>query len=133
MPEGEKQMHRGHCLCGAVSFEVAGALKAPDACHCSQCRRVSGHIWASTNVPRGDFTLHGEDNVRWYQSSAKVRRGFCATCGSALFWDPVEHPIIAVAMGAFDPPTGTHLEMHIFTADKGDYYDIADGLPQKAQ
>jgi hypothetical protein len=36
-------------------------------------------------------------------------------------------------MGAFDAPTGTRLERHIFTADKGDYYDIADGLPQNPQ
>ena len=126
-------MHGGRCLCGAVSFEVAGDLSPPDACHCSQCRRTSGHYWASTNVPRSTFTLGGADNVRWYQSSAKVRRGFCATCGSALFWDPIEHPIIAVAMGAFDLPTGTQLEKHIFVADKGDYYEIADGLPQSAQ
>ena len=126
-------MHTGRCLCGAVSFEVAADLKAPDACHCTMCRRVSGHYWASTNVKRGDFTLHGEDHVRWYQSTDKVRRGFCDTCGSALFWDPVEHPIIAIAMGAFDKPTSTHLEMHIFTADKGDYYTIADGLPQNPQ
>ncbi len=38
---------------------------------------------------------------------------------------------IAVAMGALDGPTGTHLHLHIFTADKGDYYEIADGLPQE--
>jgi hypothetical protein len=126
-------MHQGQCLCGAVRFEVAGELAPPDACHCSQCRRVSGHYWASTNVQRGDLTLHGEDHVRWYQSSAKVRRGFCATCGSALFWDPVEHPMISIAMGAFDKPTGTRLAIHIFVADKGDYYEIADGLPQNPQ
>ena len=33
-------------------------------------------------------------------------------------------------MGAFDKPTDTRLAHHIFVADKGDYYDIADGLPQ---
>ncbi|MEQ9675765.1 MAG: GFA family protein, partial [Roseovarius indicus] len=35
------------------------------------------------------------------------------------------------ALGALDEPTGLTLEKHIFTADKGDYYDIKDGLPQK--
>ena len=30
-------------------------------------------------------------------------------------------------------PTGTQLDIHIFTADKGDYYEIADGLPQNPQ
>ena len=123
--------HSGACLCGAVRFVVTGDLKAPDACHCSQCRRVSGHVWASTDVPDHRLTITGEDHVRWFQSSAKVKRGFCGTCGSALFWKPIHQPRMAVAMGAFDKPTDTHLEMHIFVGDKGDYYEIADGLPQE--
>jgi hypothetical protein len=123
-------MHTGSCLCGVVRFEVNGDLKSPDACHCSKCRKQSGHYWASTNVAREALTLHGEQEVTWYQSSEKVRRGFCSICGSVLFWDPVDHDFIAVGMGAFDIPTGTHLEKHIFVADKGDYYEIADGLPQ---
>ena len=126
-------MHKGACLCGAVTIEVEGELPPPDACHCSQCRRQSGHYWASTDVPRTAVTLRGDDHVTWYQSSPKVRRGFCATCGAFLFWDPPGRDRIAIAMGAFDQPTGTRLEKHIFTADKGDYYDIADGLPQTPQ
>ncbi len=123
-------MPKGTCLCGAISFEINAPLKQPDACHCAQCRKQSGHYWASTNVASADFTLRGAENLTWYQASDKVRRGFCKTCGSFLFWDPLEHETIAVAMGAIDPPTGTKLEKHIFTAGKGDYYDIADGLPQ---
>jgi hypothetical protein len=126
-------MPSGRCLCGAVTFEVAGELHGPDACHCSQCRRQSGHYWASTDVPRDALTVRGEDRISWYQSSPRVRRGFCSVCGSLLFWDPAGRERIAVGMGAFDPPTRTRLAMHIFTADKGDYYDIADGLPQKQQ
>jgi hypothetical protein len=126
-------MHTGSCLCGAVRFEVEGALKAPDACHCSQCRKQSGHFWASTNVPREKLSIHGADNLTWFQSSEKVRRGFCSTCGSFLFWEPIGRNGVAVGMGAFDAPTDTQLIMHIFVADKGDYYDIADGLPQNPQ
>ena len=124
-------MHTGSCLCGAVSFSVEGELKAPDACHCSQCRRWSGHVWASTDVPRESLAITGEDQIRWFQSSPRVRRGFCGTCGSVLFWDPPARASLAVAMGAFDRPTGTALEAHIFTADKGDYYTIADDAPQE--
>jgi hypothetical protein len=71
--------------------------------------------------------------VTWFSSSPKVRRGFCARCGSSLFWDPPHRDWIAVAMGAFDGPTGTALNLHIFVADKGDYYEIGDGLPQNPQ
>ena len=122
--------HKGSCLCGAVTFEVEGELKPGDACHCVQCRRQSGHYWASTNIPRDRLTVHGMDKVTWFQSSERVRRGFCGTCGSVLFWDPPHLDWTSIALGAFDAPTGTHLEMHIFTSQKGDYYEIADGLPQ---
>lgn len=124
-------MHSGSCLCGIIAFTVSAALKPPDACHCSQCRKQSGHYWASTDVQRRDLVIRGEQNIRWFQSSAKVRRGFCGSCGSVLFWDPLHRDTIAIAMGAFDAPTCTELHMHIFTADKGDYYSISDGLVQE--
>ena len=124
-------MPTGSCLCGAVSFEVTGALPAPNACHCSQCRRQSGHFWVSSDVPRASLTIRGEDRLTWFRSSDAVRRGFCATCGSFLFWDPDGKDTVAVSMGAFDPPTHAKMTMHIFVDDKGDYYDIADGLPQR--
>jgi hypothetical protein len=129
-------MHKGSCLCGAVAFEVIGALPPPDACHCSMCRKHSGHYFAGTDVPRSALTIHGAENITWFTSSEKVRRGFCSTCGSSLFFDPLDrqkHDWTGVAMGAFDTPTDTKLKVHIFVADKGDYYDIADGLPQNQQ
>ena len=126
-------MHQGSCLCGLVTFEVSGALPPPDACHCSKCRKHSGHFFASTDVKRDRLRVTDADHVRWYQSSEKVRRGFCATCGSSLFFDPLHLDWIGIAMGAFDGPTDTHLEKHIFVASKGDYYTIADGLPQNRQ
>ena len=123
-------MHKGSCLCGAVRFAVSGDLAPPGACHCSMCRRQSGHFWVSTEILRSALTIEGAQNLSWFQSSAEARRGFCRTCGSVLLWDPIGKDTLAVAMGAFAAPTGTRLGRHIFVADKGDYYDIADGLPQ---
>jgi hypothetical protein len=126
-------MHTGSCLCGAVKFEVEGDLPGPDACHCTQCRKTSGHYWASTEVKRSALKVDGEFNVAWFRSSENVQRGFCSTCGASLFWEPIGQDSISVAMGAFDAPTDTRLAKHIFVADKGDYYDIKDGLPQNPQ
>ena len=124
-------MPNGSCLCGAVTIVVDRPLNQPDACHCSQCRRQSGHYWASTDVERDALQIGGEELIRWYRSSARVRRGFCSICGSVLLWDADGRARIAVAMGAFDAPTGTRLGKHIFTGSKGDYYEIGDGLPQE--
>ncbi|MEM8918193.1 MAG: GFA family protein [Pseudomonadota bacterium] len=123
--------HQASCLCGAIKISVAGDLPEGDACHCSQCRKQSGHVWASVDLPPDRVSIAGEENVRWYQSSEKVRRGFCQTCGSFLFWDASTRDDIAIAMGAFDNPTGTRLWSHIHVADKGDYYELGDGILQK--
>ena len=74
--------------------------------------------------------ITGEEYLTWYRSSEKVRRGFCSICGSFLFWDPIGKAHFAVSLGALEKPTGLRLAHHIFVADKGDYYDITDGLPQ---
>lgn len=123
-------VRKASCLCGAVRFTVEGELGDSDGCHCVQCRKQSGHYFASANVPRTALRVTGEEHVRWYQSSEKVRRGFCGRCGSALFWDPLHRDWTGVALGAFDTPTGIRLGKHIFVSEKGDYYEIADGLPQ---
>lgn len=122
--------HKGSCLCGAVTLRVTGDLPPLNACHCVACRKHSGHFEASVDIPRAALTVDGEEHVKWFQSSAKVRRGFCCECGSTLFWDPIFQEYTAVAMGVFDTPTGTQIVRHIFVSEKGDYYDIADGLPQ---
>lgn len=119
---------KGSCLCGAVAFEVRGTPEGLSVCHCGQCRKQSGHLWASAHVPDADLVVTGD--VTWFQSSPEARRGFCPTCGSFLFWKHAKDAHTSFALGALEAPTGLALRRHIFTADKGDYYEISDGLPQ---
>ncbi len=123
-------MLKASCLCGSVSFEITETPAEPSACHCSQCRKQTGHYLASANVKKSSIRLLGQDTLVWYQSSEKVKRGFCSRCGSTLFWEPIFRDWTSVALGAIDGHTGLQLERHIFVADKGDYYTLADGLPQ---
>ncbi len=121
---------RGSCLCGAVSYRVSGPLRPVVACHCVQCRKTSGHFVAATSAAREAIEITGE--VAWYRSSETARRGFCPVCGSSLFWDgPGSH--LSIMAGTLEAPTGLTLAGHIFCADKGDYYEIADDLPCAAQ
>ena len=78
----------GGCLCGAVRFRTGGALRGVVYCHCSQCRKQSGHFYAATNVADADIVIEGTESITWYEASAFARRGFCKTCGSVLFWKP---------------------------------------------
>ena len=118
---------RGSCLCGSVTYTISGDLSPVVACHCGQCRKMSGHHVAATVIDGSAITVIGE--VRWYQSSDFARRGFCGTCGSTLFWDG-PGPELAVMAGSLDGDPGVRLAGHIFCADKAVYYDIADDLPK---
>ncbi len=122
-------MTRGECLCGAVAFELEGELRPIYACHCTQCRKTSGHFWAATSVPDDAMTMTRQDGLQWYQSSATTRRGFCNQCGASLFWVPEGEGRTVVAAGSLDGETGLEIKAHVFVRDKGDYYRICDGLP----
>jgi hypothetical protein len=125
----DKDTRTGSCLCGAVRFKTRGVLRGVVYCHCSQCRKQSGHIYAATNVPDANIAIEGGDGINWYQSSPEARRGFCRICGSALFWKRDGSDYVSVLAGSFDQPSGLEGARHIFVADKGDYYAINDELP----
>src|SRR5215467_4027404 len=114
----------GGCLCGAVRYAVHGALRPVVMCHCTQCRRVTGHYMAATGARRADFHLLARQALRWYASSEQARRGFCARCGSTLFWQGVGRDYISIAAGSLDDASGLATACHIFVADKGCYYEI---------
>jgi hypothetical protein len=114
-----------------VRFEVHGALRPVIYCHCTMCRRSGGHFAAATACSREHLRLLSAQGLRWYQSSGTARRGFCGICGSQLFWEPHHGRCISIWAGTLDTPTGLRAAEHIFVADKGDYYEITDGLPHR--
>ncbi|MCI5077291.1 GFA family protein [Oricola sp.] len=122
----------GGCHCGAVSFTVTGPVRGVIYCHCEQCRKQSGHVVAATACGDEQFAPSGMDNLTWYAASNTAKRGFCRTCGSLLFWKANDSDRISIMAGSFDQPSGLTATEHIHVADKGDYYEISDGLPQHA-
>ena len=125
--DGER--HSGRCLCGAVVYELHGALRDVLVCHCVECRRWGGHAAAMTAVPKDRLVLLDDRGLRWIDSpdsAQDARRGFCGECGSSLFWDPPRLPTISVAAGTLDGDTGLVTAGHIWVSQAGDYYDLPD-------
>lgn len=120
----------GGCLCGAVRYRVSGPLREVIDCHCTQCQRWSGHFVAATAVERDGLEILDSGLLRWFESSPGIRRGFCGRCGSSLFWEDPGVPSVSIMAGTLDQPSGLSTLRHIYVADKGDYHQIADGLPQ---
>lgn len=82
---------RGHCLCGACRFELEGPANWVGHCHCESCRRATASPFT---------TWIGQQNGRWrmtgemgaYQSRPGRRRGFCASCGTPMYYETEELP-----------------------------------------
>ena len=123
-------VYTGSCACGGVAYQVENGFDELVACHCGQCRKMSGHYYAAARTLRTNFTLTRQETLRWYQSSDVAERGFCHKCGSVLFYRLLEGKNISVSAGSIDEPVGIQISKHIFVADKGDYYTIADNLPK---
>jgi hypothetical protein len=85
-------IHRGSCLCGETVFEVHGPLRDSIACHCTQCRKQTGHYLSATSAAKSDFHLLRGERVRWYRASNTAQRAFCSQCGSTLFWQADAQP-----------------------------------------
>ena len=120
----------GRCLCGAITLEIRGTLRDVVVCHCKQCQRQHGAPPSYTAAPWSAVTINGVKDLKWYQSSQDARRSFCRHCGTSLFWEPMGSGRVSIAAGCLDKPTDLRTVRHIFVADKGDFYEIKDGLEQ---
>jgi hypothetical protein len=117
-----------------VRYEVRGPLRDVLLCHCVECRRWSGHVFAATAARREHLVLLEDRGLRWIVSpgsESDARRGFCGECGSSLFWDAPARDTISIAAGSLDEPTGLRSVGHVYVSQAGDYYELLeDGLPR---
>ncbi len=116
----------GSCLCGAVTYDVVLPLRPSMACHCTQCRKTSGHYYSATQVDNDRLTVQGGEHLTWFRSSETAQRAFCSICGSSLFWEEDGAGRTSIGTGTLDLPTGLTTSTHIFVEDKGDYYVIPE-------
>lgn len=118
------------CLCGGVRFTLPQPKGPVVACHCLQCRKLSGHYSASFDCEEAGLNWENRETMAEFGTPGGGVRGFCERCGSSL-WFRDRDGGFSVEAGAVDGATGLALSEHIFTGFKGDYYRIADGLPQR--
>lgn len=94
----------GGCQCGAVRYRVNGQAEYPHLCHCRMCQKASGNYFLPLAFAPGDALTITRGEPGWFHSSDPVRRGFCATCGTPLFFDPVDSDGVAFTLGSLDDP-----------------------------
>lgn len=119
---------RGECLCGAVGFELRGALPKLYQCHCSLCRRVSGSSSnAALIVSSAQFGwLHGGERISEYSTDDGFKSHFCNRCGSPLPNPTAENTAYWVPAGLLEDCDFLELAAHFHVASRARWDRIAD-------
>jgi len=120
----------GSCLCGAISFGVEGELRSILHCHCVNCRKSSGNFVASSGCATKALTIHDRtDQLRWYDVGY-CRYGFCATCGSRLFWQGADHmEHTSIQAGVLDDVSELPLDGVWFADDAQPHNELDPAVP----
>ena len=84
---------------------------------------------AASAARREKLSITGSESLAWYRSSPEARRGFCARCGSNLFWDAEDRATISFMAGSLDLPVGLQTVLHIHVAGASNYYAVPDDAP----
>lgn len=129
----KEESHSGGCQCGAVRYRITGAVGYPHVCHCRMCQKASGNYALPLGgALRGQFALtRGEP--AWFHSSDAVRRGFCPSCGTPLFYDAVDAEWINVTLGSLDAPDRVEPVAQSSLASKLSFSHRLDDLPHEPE
>lgn len=117
----------GGCLCGAIQYSCDLTTTDVVACHCEQCRRQSGHVWASVPARGDTLEIDAAETLRWRRERG-AERGFCGRCGSSLFWRADGSPDVSIGAGTLDDTSGLRLKAEIYVAEKSAYAQPAAGV-----
>lgn len=121
----------GGCLCGAIRYEADQPPFDAGYCHCRMCQQSLGNLfgaWVFFN--HADFRFVTKE-PHWYQSSASVKRGFCADCGSPIVYQPDGVDFITIWIGTLDEPAAFEPRGHSHTESKISWVDIHPNLPDR--
>lgn len=123
---------KGHCLCGAVTWEADAPVLWSGHCHCESCRRASSSPFTSFfGVKRDAVTWSGVLTRR--ETSPGVGRAFCPNCGSQMYYQstrwPDETHLYAVTL---EDPADFTPRAHFHWAERVPWVVIEDDLPKYA-
>lgn len=115
----------GGCLCGTVRYKVESRPKAVNACHCMDCKKLTGATHLLMLVADRDGFIHDRGEVQRYRKRADSGREIdivrCSRCGVRMWHEPLaSKELVFVAAGTLDDPTWAVPASHIWTRRASD-------------
>ena len=117
----DSKINKASCVCGSVKIEVAEINPKFTVCHCDSCRQWGGGPLFAVQCGTG-VKFEGVESVKEYDSSAWASRGFCANCGTHLFYRLKKTGSYNMPVGLFPDLEGLEMSMQYFSDKRPGYY-----------
>lgn len=94
----------GGCQCGAVRYRTRQLFDNADICHCRMCQKAVGNFLAALVSAPDDALEWTRGAPAVFASSDLAERGFCARCGTPLFYRARGSARTGLTIGSLDDP-----------------------------
>lgn len=109
------------CLCRAVKITANEINPKFTVCHCDSCRGWGGAPFFAVQCGK-NIDINGAGKIKIYDSSDWASRGFCADCGTHLFFRFKESGDYNMPVGIFQDLNDLEMDMQYFTDQRPNYY-----------
>ena len=125
------QLYEGGCQCGNIRYQVTGEPLVAIACHCNDCRKLSGSAFSTVLVVNAkDLVVEGK--LKMWERKADTGRlnqaFFCPECGNRIYHvDPDAAHIKRIRSGSLDQAEIPEPRIHVFAERTQPWLSFADG------
>ena len=112
--------YEGGCLCGQARYALNARPLALNACHCDDCKKLSGATNLLMLLALRDKFRHPAEGLDRFRKRADSGREVdilrCANCGTRLWHEPLSAPnLVFIAAGTLDDSRWVVPTSHIWT------------------
>ena len=119
------------CSCGQLQIRVFGEPLGVGVCHCLECQRRTGSVFAALAAFSEPYEVNGiaTEYVRAGDQGARFRFRFCPTCGTSLFHTEEGEPgSVSVAVGALADPDFAAPEVSVYDCRRHRWVALPPGV-----
>ena len=119
----------GGCQCGAVRYHASAMADTAHICHCRMCQKAVGNLFATLVATPRDALVWTRGTPAVFKSSDHVARGFCAACGTPLFYDYQEGERVYLTIGSLDDPNQFPPHEQFGIEARAGWFGVVSSLP----
>lgn len=119
-------------MCGKLTYEATLSGPRFGTCYCKMCQRWSAGAFMGVHTASFELTSAPE-TLTVFKSSDWADRGFCATCGSNIFYHAPQFGGPSVALGSLDDTDGLEVRIQFFIDKKPEGFALANETAKKTE